>query len=169
MLNGKSFFPTLLCFLLTTALFAQTTNKTSDSSDEIELKVTLLGYRFFQNDERLTWRELEDATESVQEANALIRKAKTQNRLSSIFAFTGGGLLGIPLGQQLADRDPNWELAYVSGAALIVSLHLSFRAFNNANKGVDLYNLETAKTASWFNPEFRLVASSNRFGLAMRF
>ncbi|WP_422860939.1 hypothetical protein ACOKFD_09185 [Flagellimonas sp. S174] len=162
-----------LLFIALCMFFSQYFVQAQDSipsSKEIEMKIKLLGYRFYQDGERITWKQLVSATESVNEANKLLKRAKWQNLLSNILAFSGGALIGIPLGQQSADREPTWELAYIGGAIAAVSIHLSFRAFNNANKGVDSYNLAVKSTAdNRFQPEFQIVANGNGLGFAMKF
>ena len=162
-----------LLFIALCILLSNSAIQAQDSiplSKEIEMKVKLLGYRFYQNGERLTWKELVTATESVDKANKLIKRAKSQRLLSSITTFTGGFLIGIPIGQKIADREPTWELAYVGGAIAAVGLHLSLRAFNNVNKGVDSYNLSVNSTAHYqFQPEFQIVANGNGLGLAIKF
>ncbi|MEO0572635.1 MAG: hypothetical protein AAF039_13095 [Bacteroidota bacterium] len=159
----------LMVLLFTKDLDAQDKTSSQDKTEVIEMKNTLLGYRFYQNGERLLWKDLEERTKSVEHANLLIKKAKTQNRWSSVTAFASGALLGIPLGQQAADRDPNWEFAYASGALAIVGIHLTFRAFNNVNKGIDEYNLAINPAAYQFNPEFKIISNGASLGLAMKF
>ncbi|TXN38348.1 hypothetical protein FVB32_08655 [Flagellimonas hymeniacidonis] len=156
------------CILLSTSMIQAQDNTPSD--DQIEMKVRALGYRFYKDGERLTWKELVSATESVKKANALIKRAKSQKLLSNILAFSGGALIGVPLGQKSAHREPTWELAYLGGGIALISLHLSFRTFNNVNKGIDSYNIAMSATAQYqFQPEFRVIADGKGFGLAMRF
>ena len=116
--NKTSILALLLVFMALSTLQAQ---QTPTAPKPIDMKVNLLGYRFFQDGERLTWRELEAATVAVEEANQLIKRAKSQRTISNVLAFVGGGLIGIPLGQQSADRDPTWELAYIGGAIAVGS------------------------------------------------
>jgi uncharacterized membrane protein YebE (DUF533 family) len=157
-----------LVFLM--ALSTLQAQQTPNAPKPIDMKVNLLGYRFFQDGERLNWRELEAATMAVEEANELIKRARSQRTISNTMAFLGGGLIGIPLGQQSADRDPTWELAYIGGAIAVVSFHLSFRAFNNVNKGVDTYNMAIAPSTSYrFQPEMFVINNQNGFGLSVRF
>ncbi|SHG44399.1 hypothetical protein [Flagellimonas flava] len=157
------------CFLLIVS-FVHSQDATTSSPQEIDMKVRALGYRFYQDGERLTWNELTDATNSVEEANKLIQRAKSQNTLSNILAFAGGALIGIPLGQKAADSDPTWELAYIGGGTALIGFHLALRAFNNVNKGVDDYNLTINSTAQYkFQPEIKVLANSNGFGLAIGF
>lgn len=136
---------------------------------EIEMKLNLFGYKFIQNEERLSWKELVEVTESNIEANLLIKKAKSQNTISNVLAFVGGGLIGIPLGQSLNDRDPNWSLAYIGGGIALIGVPLTFSAFNKVNKGIDDYNLSVNSNAFRFKPEFRIIASDNGIGLSMNF
>ena len=155
-------------FFILIALFVGNTCQAQDQ--EIEMKLNFWGYKFMKDGERLNWKELDKATSSVAQANRLIKKARTQRTISNITAFTGGFLIGIPLGQKSADREPTWELAYAGGAIALVSLHLSLKAFNNVNKGVDSYNLAVNKTAQYqFQPEFSIFTNTNGLGLAMKF
>lgn len=157
------------CILLSTSSFIQAQDNTP-SDDQIDMKVRVLGYRFYKDGQRITWKELDAATESVKKANALIKRAKSQRLLSNIMAFSGGALIGVPLGQKSADREPTWELAYIGGGIALISMHLSFRTFNNVNKGIDSYNIAMSATAQYqFQPEFRVIADGKGFGLAMRF
>ena len=166
---SKPIFTALFLLLFTFGLSAQDDSKNKKKDQVIEMKNTLLGYRFYQNGERLLWKDLVEATKSVEHANLLIKKAKAQNRWSSATAFVSGALLGIPLGQQAADRDPNWEFAYASGALAIVGIHLTFRAFNNVNQGIDEYNLKVNPNAYRFEPEFKVITNGSGLGLAMKF
>ena len=157
-----------LVFLM--ALSTLQAQQTPTSPKTIDMKVNLLGYRFYQNGERLTWRELEAATVAVEEANQLIKKAKSQHLISNVMAGLSGFFIGIPLAQELNDREANWDLAYVSGALALVGIPLSFKAFNNVNKGVDTYNMAIAPSTSYrFQPEVFVINNQNGVGLSVRF
>lgn len=138
-------------------------------SQEIDLKVDLLGYKFKQNGERLSWSELVAATESHQESNLLIKKAKTNHTISSVLGVVGGVLIGIPVGQSLADKDPNWTLAYVGGGIAVVSIPFTLSAFNKVNEGIDSYNVSLKSTSTNFKPQFHIIGSTNGIGLSMNF
>jgi len=154
----------LLIFAFT--LFYNTTS----SGQEIEMKTTIFGYRFTQNGERLSWKELLPATESNPAAYLLVKKAKSQNTSSTIISFVGGLLTGIPIAQSINDRDPDWFLAYIGGGMGIIGITLSIKAFNNVNKGVDDYNLSLKSTSRYkFKPEFTIQAKGNGIGLIMQF
>ncbi|MGB5646945.1 MAG: hypothetical protein WBM55_07460 [Muriicola sp.] len=141
----------------------------SSFGQEIEMKLNLLGYKFVQNGERLNWNELVAATASYPESNLLIKKAKSQKTIAQIITIIGGGLTGIPIGQSFSDKDPNWTLAYIGLGITAVSIPFSLSAFNNANKGVDTYNLSLKSASHKFNPEFRVFAGPNGAGLSISF
>lgn len=80
-------------------------------AQKIEMKTTAMGYKFTQNGDKLSWKELLNVTESNEEAYQLIKKGKSQNIISAIIGFVGGGFIGVPLGKSLTNQDPNWTLA----------------------------------------------------------
>jgi len=52
----------------------------------------------------------------------------------------------------------------------VVGIPFTFGAFNNVNKGIDLYNLSVSPTAQYqFRPEFEVIANGKGLGLSMRF
>ena len=157
----------LICFAFGSS-FAQ--NQNTAVEPEIEMKVSLLGYRFFKDGERLTWKELVKTTEAVEEANQLIKKARTQNLITNISAGVGGFMIGFPIGQKSNDYEPMWELAYIGGAILIAGFPFAIKAFNNVNKGIDNYNIAASPSTGYrFQPEMFVINNQNGIGLSLRF
>lgn len=154
---SKTSLITLFSFLLFACSFGQA----------IDVKVTMLGYRFTQDGERLSWKELEDVTQNVPEAHLLIKKAKVNRVVGNVLAGAGGVFLGIPLGQSFVDKDPNWNLAYVSGGLYLISLPFSLSAFNKMNEGIKIFNTSLDKAA--FQPELNVIANRYGYGIALRF
>lgn len=137
---------------------------------EIKMGINLLGYKFEQNGKRLSWKELESETKSNIEANILIKKAKSQNLISNILAFSSGGLIGIPIGQSITDREPNWNLAYLGGGLVMIGIPIAIMASKNVKKGIELYNSSLNSTSLYkFKPEFKLIANDNGIGLEINF
>ena len=136
---------------------------------EIKMGMNILGYKFEQNGKRLSWKNLVNVTESNIQSNLLIKKAKSQNTISNILAFAGGGLIGIPIGQSIYDREPNWTLAYIGGGIAVIGLPIAIKASKNAKKGIDLYNSSLNSTSGYFEPEFKIIANGNGIGLSMNF
>ena len=155
----KKIFFTLIGLLIFNVSFGQ----------EIKIGTNLFGYKFEQNNNRLSWKEVIKKTESNIEANLLIKKAKSQNTISSILAFAGGGLIGIPLGQSISNKDPNWTLAYIGGGIAVIGIPIAIKASKNIRKGVELYNSSLKSTTSHFQPEYTIIVNGNGIGLAMHF
>ncbi len=150
------------------ALFITTSHQAQEQ--EIEMKVNFWGYRFMKDGERLNWKELEEATIAVKNANLLIKKARNQHITSIIMGVVGGGLVGWSIGQNGTKDDPDYTLAYIGGAISAASLGFSISTFNKVNKGVDMYNLAVNKTAQYrFQPELQVVSNNRGLGLALRF
>ncbi|QTD39045.1 hypothetical protein JL193_07295 [Polaribacter batillariae] len=100
----------------------------------------------------------------------MIKKAKSQNTISSILAFAGGGFIGIPIGQSIANREPSWTLAYIGGGIAAIGIPIAIKASKNVKKGVDLYNSSLNLTSNnYFKPEFKMIADRNGIGLSMNF
>jgi hypothetical protein len=74
------------------------------------------------------------------EAYAEFKVAKRKASISSILGFTGGLLIGLPLGEAIAGSNPEW--IYAGGGALLlvgsIPFSISFRG--HAMNAIDLYN-----------------------------
>jgi hypothetical protein len=155
----KNSFFTLIGLLFLNISFGQ----------EIKMPMNIFGYKFEQNGKRLSWKELVNETESNIEANLLIKKAKSQNTISNMLAIAGGGLMGIPMGQLLTGREPNWELAGIGSGIVFVGIPFAVNKLKNVKKGIDLYNSSLNPITSYFEPEFKVIANGNGIGLSMNF
>ena len=140
------------------------------TAQEIEMKMTIMGHKFTQNGQKLSWNELLDVTKSNDKAYKFIKKGKSQNIISAVLGFVGGGFIGVPLGQSMSGQNPNWSLAYIGGGIALIGLPISISSSKNTKKGIDNYNL-SMKSASvfQFKPEFEVIANGNGFGLSMNF
>ncbi|MBZ9627095.1 hypothetical protein LB456_06475 [Psychroflexus sp. CAK57W] len=139
-------------------------------SQDITVNQNAWGYEFKQGDQELTWKELLKETESDLESYDLIKRAQSQNTLSTIFAFAGGAFVGIPVGQTIGDGEPSWVLAIAGGALIAVAIPLSSRSKRNLEEGISQYNARTKSSfLRGFQPEVSLVGSATGVGLRVRF
>lgn len=127
-------------------------------------------YTFQKGEQELSWQELLKETEAYPESYDLIKRAQSQNTLSSIFGFAGGAFVGYPLGQAIADGETNWVLALVGGALITVAIPLSSSSKRNLKDGVSKYN-QSHKTSSrkQLQPEASLIGNVNGLGVSLRF
>jgi hypothetical protein len=76
------------------------------------------------------------------EAMAEFKVAKSNAAISSVLGFTGGVLIGIPLGTAIAGGKPEW--IYAGGGALLILASIPFNAAfrRHALNAIDLYNAQ---------------------------
>lgn len=137
----------------------------------LDMKMSLLGYRFEQDGQKISWKQLEVKTQENAAAYRLVKKANLHRKISGIAAFVGGFLIGIPVGQQASTlREPNWALAYLGGGISAVGIPFSFSAFNKVNAGIDQYNEGVIRSTGYqFNPVLSPVSNAKGIGIALTF
>lgn len=139
-------------------------------SQDISVSQNFWGYEFKQGDQELSWSELLEETEVYPESYDLIKRAQSQNTLSSIFGFAGGALVGIPIGQTISSADPNWVLAIVGGALITVAVPLTSSSKRNLEDGVSRYNSSTKTSLRHeVEPEVSIIGNANGLGITLRF
>ena len=143
---------------------------TASFGQEIEGKYNLLGYRLIQNEERLSWKVVFELTESQSEANLLIKRAKTQNTISTVLSLVGGGMIGLQLGKSETTEDSGWTLGYIGSGVALAGFTFAFWSGKNMKKGVDMYNQSLISSNQYrFKPEFEIAGNKNGIGITMIF
>ena len=139
-------------------------------SQEITLDHGFWGYKFKQGEKELSWKQLLQETETHEESYDLIKRAQSQNTLSSIFGFTGGLLVGYPLGQALANGETNWTLMIVGGAMITVAIPLSSSSKRNLKDGLSSYNSRNKSSNSKeFSSNLEVIGNARGLGIRMNF
>ncbi|WBL25276.1 hypothetical protein [Zunongwangia sp. HGR-M22] len=138
-------------------------------AQKIEYEKVFGSYKFTQNENTLSLRDLTAITEDIPEAQDLIRKAKTTTVFTSILSVAGGGLIGWPLGEAIGGGDPNWALAGIGAGLVAVAIPLSSSASKKAKQAVDLYNNSLERQTNNFTTELNILASGSGLGLSLRF
>lgn len=155
---------TIILFSITIAAMAQTTPIKIDNSG--------MGTKFYQNNLRLNFQQLEQAVKTNPEALEKVKAAKGNNVLASIISIPGGFLIGYPLGQAMAGGEPNWLMAGIGAGLVLVSIPISLASKKRAIEGVEIYN-SSLKDVSYKNatykPEFSFGTTSEGVGVRMRF
>jgi hypothetical protein len=155
---------TILILILATLISSIT------SAQEIDMKLTIFGYQFKQNETKLSWKEVLEKTKNNKNAYLLIKKGKSQNTISTILAFTGGLLVGIPVATSIHNDKTDWNLAYIGVAIVATGLPLAISSVKNTRKGIDLYNSSLNDSTTFkFNPEFYFITTRDGIGISMNF
>jgi hypothetical protein len=79
---------------------------------------------------------LKQNPEAYQEFKVARRKAT----ISSVLGFTGGLLIGLPLGEAIAGANPEWIYAGGGAVLLLASIPFSSSFRGHAVNAIDLYN-----------------------------
>lgn len=156
----KNYLTLMLILVATTICDAQ----------KIETQKVFGGYKFTQSGKPMTMRNLVETMEVNTQAFELIKKAQSSNTLVSILSFTGGGLIGWPLGTAVGGGDANWALAGIGAGLVAIAIPISSGVNKNAKQAVELYNASLNQT-SYFKPktEFEVIANSDGIGLSLKF
>ncbi len=137
-------------------------------SDSISIKKKM-GPVFYQHGSALRMNQLVEITKSNPEAYTYMKKAKSNYNAGSVFAFTGGFLLGFGLGPVFRGEDPSWGLMAAGGGLIGVSVSLTSTANKHAKKAVGIFNDGLKELPK--NPQIELSfgLASNGIGLKLRF
>ncbi len=134
------------------------------NAQEIKMYKTFGGVRFEMDTLVLSPKQVLEILKEEPLAYEEFKQAKVNYNVAGVLGFTGGVLVGIPIGTAIAGGDPEWGLA-AGGAALILgSIHFNrvfkARAFN----ALELYN---KKYSSRLKPTFHFYGTQAR--LMIRF
>ena len=140
------------------------------NAQKIEMKKVFGGYKYTQNGNLMTVKDLANTMESNQQAFDIIKKAQSNNTIASIIGFAGGGLIGWPIGTAIGGGDANWTLAGIGAGLIAIGIPISSSVNKNAKQAVELYNSSLDATSNYyFKPEFKVVANGKGIGLSMNF
>jgi len=147
--------------LVSTLLFVVS----SAFSQRLQVYRTFGGVQFQFDANTVSIKQVLEIVYDNKAAYAELRKAKKNYSVAGVLGFTGGVLIGLPLGTAILGGKPEWILAGVGGAFAIASIPLS-RAFrSHAQEAVDLYNMDAP--TSRINTSFYF--SGNSLGLLIKF
>lgn len=140
------------------------------NAQKIEIEKVFGGYKYSQNGNFMTMRDLVKTMASNQQAFQLIKKAQSSNTLASIIGSLGGGLVGFPIGTAIGGGDANWTLAGIGAGLVAISIPISSKANKNAKSAVELYNTSLNSTSyNEFKPKFKISANGTGIGLCITF
>lgn len=93
----------------------------------------------------------EDMTEKLSaepDAAPHVSRSKTLSVISLVLATAGGVFVGWPIGGAIAgEPNPQWELAYVGGGAILVAIPFMLWAQSSMDSAVDAHNATIAPLA----------------------
>ena len=141
------------------------------SSQKMEMKKTFSGYVFFKDGERISKRNLKKTLEPNKIAFDLFKNSRTKKTVGSILEFSGGFLIGFPIGQAISyNPEPNWSLAGIGGGLVIIGTIFSLDVIKKTKRAVEIYNSSWNSASDYkFEPDFEVIANRNGIGLLISF
>lgn len=126
---------TFICILISLYLHGQRNNDSieriyvnSKSQSEIKGKT-------------LTLDEIAIITSKNKDASIYINKAKSTDKLSKILSFTGGFLIGLPIGKTImGNQNINWSSAVIGCGLLSISFPIYISTQRNSKIAIEKYN-----------------------------
>ncbi len=102
------------------------------------------------------------------EALAYMKGAKSDQAGAQVLGAIGGGLIGFPVGTQIAGGDPNWTLAGIGAVFILASIPFIGNYKQKAQIAIKLYN-ESGPQAYRWKPKIRFGVSETGLGLRLSF
>ena len=124
--------------------------------------------RFAKDEEFLNSNQLLVLMRGNREAFELMKKARSNSALASVFSFTGGVLIGLPLGLAIGGGDINWGMVAVGGGFIVLSIPLVFSYQNNSTRAVEIFN-QGLLEAHQRKIELYFQTNENGIGMVLRF
>lgn len=127
--------------LLAAGSYCQETNSRRSPADTIDMASSFFsGFRFYVANQRIDNKELKTLLKTNGVAFAQFKSANTSGAFSTILGYTGGFLIGWPIGTAIAGGKPNWALAGIGAGLTAVSIPLSISAKKKLKSAVSTYN-----------------------------
>ncbi|PKL78657.1 MAG: hypothetical protein CVV25_10735 [Ignavibacteriae bacterium HGW-Ignavibacteriae-4] len=145
--------------ILTAPIYSQDKDKTIGND----------GSRYTYQGKQINMNQMLSLMEKDSEEFELMSSGKSTGGLVTVLSTIGGGLIGWPLGTYLGGGEPNWNIALIGGAFVVISIPFAIGADNDIKKAVEMHNLKQALTDNQGNYELRFFATSNGFGLSLQF
>ena len=139
------------------------------SAQQIESEKAFLGYKFTMNNQRLDLKAMQKLMIADKEATRLIKKARTNNTISTILGSIGGSFVGIPIGIAASNQDAPWALAGVGAAFIGVAIPISIRSNNQALEAAERINQVNSSPPNPLQITFNFIGNQNGVGLALSF
>lgn len=156
--------PFIVCILILSSV-----DLNAQNSNELIIKDSLRGFPLKQNGKVLTVAHLTKIFADNPNAREEFKAAKVNNDFGMVLGFTGGFLIGWPLGQAIGGGEPIWAMAGVGAGLLILSIPLGSAFKKRTLNAVDIYNNGLAEITEKEKVSFHLENTSSGIGIIMKF
>ncbi len=156
--------------LLIAILVINSQKSQAQNNDSFYIKPSFWGYSFYKGTTKYSMNDMLEEVSPNKTTFALMKNAKNNYVFSQITSFTGGFLVGIPLGRALAGGEPNWALLGIGAGLIAISIPLTINFKKKANEALFRHNTFINNNASLnYKPAYRLGVGSNGLNFQVRF
>ncbi len=155
-----TFLITLLSFFFANS-FSQT--------DSISVEKVFGGFKFEQNDKRIFPNTMLIIMADNQEALSFMKKAKLNYGFSFVLSFTGGFLLGWPIGTAIGGGEPNWNLAGIGTGLMVAGIPFSRAGDLYSLKAIEIYNSNIQAPTSRNGIRLDIGLTNHGIGMTLTF
>ncbi|MCW5912037.1 MAG: hypothetical protein KIT62_13260 [Cyclobacteriaceae bacterium] len=117
---------------------------------EIKMYKTFGGARFEMDTLVLSPKQVLQVLKTEPLAYEKFKKAKANYDAADVLGFTGGVLIGFPLGTMVAGGNPEWGMAVAGGVLVLGSLSFTSIFRSHAFEAIELYNGKSARIKTRF-------------------
>jgi hypothetical protein len=136
------------------------------NAQTISIYKTFGGVLFQRDSLPISAKQVHSLLQENSQAYQEFSLARKNSTVASVLGFTGGLLIGVPLGTLLTGAEPEWGLALAGVAFIGVSIPFNKAFVRHAANAIDLYNQPKAAGAK---AKGEVFFSGTSVGLRIRF
>lgn len=116
----------------------------------------------------LTEKQLINKMQYCPDAYKEMKRYKTNKAVGSFFAFTGGALIGWPLGTALGGGEPEWGLAAIGVGVIALGIPFYIATPKRKKRAIEIYNNQIPQQGAQ-RLEFNFGTTHDGIGICMKF
>jgi len=180
-MTKKSLLFLVLCICISIGAVSQVTQ-----TNKIIKKTGLLTAGFYQNNQKLNWKSLNNVVANDQKATEILQSVKDQQMIGSALSLGGAGLMCVGAAVSFVNTIQNIQrlsagqfprtssaglgILLVGGAAYFASVPFSIKVAKAMDRAVNEYNSTLGGIAGRVQPmELNFGLTSNGVGMVLRF
>lgn len=160
----KKLISFLFYLLICISVFSQNTN------DSIQIIKTSTNYRYLQQGNVLSLRQMTQIMKPDKEATMYLKSAKISTGISALLECSGGFLIGYQIGTIIAGKGANLSMLAVGIGLWVVDIPINIATKRNLFKAIHHYNSYKSKNSLSSNTyDFHMGISQNGIGITLEF
>ncbi len=144
------------------------TSLTCSYAQTIEILPSFNGYKYLQNEERKSMRDLVTIMRHNSEALLLIKSARRNTIISNSISGAGGVLIGYTVVSTFLGDQPDFTIVGIGIGLALVTIPITLKANRKAKSAIAYYNSSTRITSSHYK-KLNIAIKGNGLGITFSF